>query len=281
MPTDPIAVVAYAAQCERDAEGSRAEAEAAWRAAWWRTTMALGVPTYRPDVTRALDEAERVLGQSRGYISDRRSTGVVFGDLSIEQVQALPPRLSMVWATQHAGQRAGSDVLAEVRQAETDGVSLREFAARYKQTFERPTTEQIVEAVRSSPEAARAIARDDVARESVEEAGIEARAERRPPVPEDIATPEGRADANERARQRIEGHLDDRTDEATNYLHGAASDLGHALFARDRWGINDTDEEATAIAAVRRLLTMYEAAMESGHMTDEDKQFLDSIGVHA
>jgi hypothetical protein len=279
MPTDPLASVKLAAECERDAEGSRAEAEAAWRAAWWRTTMALGVPTYRPDVTRALNEAEQILGQSRGYLGDRRATGVVFSDLSIDEVQALPPRLSMVWAAQHAGQRAGADALAEVQNAETDGVSLREFAARYKQTFERPTTEQIVEAIRSDPEVAQAIARDDEARETVEEAGIAARAERRPATPDALATPEGRADSAERARRGAESGIGEtRTDEATNYLKGAASDIGHAMFAKDRWGITDRQAEVDALNALHRLLDMYEA---DGSLNDDDKQFLDSIGVHA
>lgn len=280
-----MSLIADAAQCERDAEASREDAEASWRAAWWRTSLALAAPTERFRVTEALTEAEEILGQSRSYLLKRRAMGRLFAVRPIEQLQWLPPRLSLAWADAHRDATdVTSDDLQEIAVAEQEGVSLRDFAARYDQQFERtppPTPEAVVQAVRDNPEIAQAIAEDRTARETVEDAGITARAAERPPVPDGLDTPDGRADAGERARQRTEGLMGDQTDEATNYLKGAASDLGHALFARDRWGVRDEAAEAHALEAVRRLTAMYDAAVRSGHLTEDDKAFLGSIGVTA
>jgi hypothetical protein len=280
-----MSTIAVAAQCERDAESSREEAEASWRAAWWRTSLALAEPSERHLVSEALTEAEEILGQSRSYLLKRRAMGRLFDTQDISRLQWLPPRLSMAWADAH---RTAIEVTAEdmeeIAVAEREGVSLRDFAARYDQQFERPapvTPEAVVQAVRDNPEVAQAIAEDRDARETVEDAGITARAAERPPVPAQLATPAGRADASEGARQRVEGLMGDETDEATNYLQGAASNLGHALFARDRWGVRDTSGEAHALEAVKRLTAMYDAAVRSGHLTEDDKEFLGSIGVTA
>jgi hypothetical protein len=285
-----MTLISSVAQCERDAEHNRSNAEAAWRAAWWRTTVALAQPAPRSaEASAVLDEAQAILGQSRGYLSDRRGTGNVFGgDLYVDHIQRMAPRLAMVWAAAHAGQKADPSDINEIIAAEDEGVSLRDFAARFGQRFERPATpsarptpDQIVEAVRSDPAAAEALAADPATREAVEEAGIRHRAEERPGTPADIATPEGRAGATERARRRAEDRLGDRTDEATNYLHGARNSLGHALYARDAWGITDPGAEADAVAAIERLLAMYKADVAGSDLTNEDRQFLESIGVTA
>jgi hypothetical protein len=287
MTDNALKIVAAA---ERTAEQNKSLAEGAWRRAWWATTLILGQPTYRPDITDALDTAQEILGQSRSYLSDRRATGVVFADVST-LIDVLPPRLSMAWAAAHAGQKATADDIAEIVTAEHDGLSLREFAARYDQRFEKPraervppselSPEQVVEAARSNPAVVDALAADRETREAVEDAGIRHRADARPDTPAGLNTPEGRADAKESARRRVEGLMGDQTDEATNYLVGAAHELGHALFARERWGITQPGAEADAVAAIDRLMAIYKAEIAGSGLTSEDRQFLDSIGVTA
>ena len=65
------------ARREHAAEHTREEAEAAWRAAWWDTTLALGaIPKGQRKLT---GEAQRAvteeLGHSSGYLSTRATAG--------------------------------------------------------------------------------------------------------------------------------------------------------------------------------------------------------------
>jgi hypothetical protein len=287
--TTAIASIEIAARAEAHAEAGREHAEAAWRSAWWRTTHALGVPTARAEVSEAFDTAVALLGQSRSYLGVRRAVGIAFADLPEPVRNTLPPRLSMAWAEAHRGDKAGDEAAAVIMRADAEGVSLREFAARFGKRFETQpeprqlTPAEVVEAVRNDPDAARALARHDDTRAIVEEAGIDVRAERRPELPEPIATPDARRDTAERVRQGVEQRIGHRTDEATNYLRGAVNDLGHALFARDRFGIEDIDAETDAVRAIEQLLHRYKAHATAGNatLTDEDRAFLDGLGINA
>lgn len=130
----------------------------------------------------------------------------------------------------------------------------------------------------SRPDVARAIARNDEAREAVEDQGIEVRAMRRPELPTDIATPEARRESAERFRQDAGRAFGHETDEATNYLNGAANDLGHAIFAKEHWGIRFPEAEAEALEKIDRYLAAYRAGT-TNKLSDDDRGWLEAIGV--
>jgi len=117
-----------AAAAERAAEQTRTNAETAWRAAWWGTTVALAsVPEAdKPAVTAAYDAAEQILGQSRSNLAARRRTGLKLSDLGLEAKIILPPRLTMEYVKANGDPGKAAQVLAD---AEARDVSLRDFAA--------------------------------------------------------------------------------------------------------------------------------------------------------
>jgi hypothetical protein len=127
--TGPDLGIEAAARREQAAEHNRTRAEHNWRAAWWQTTVALATPDEndRPAITAVYDAAEKILGQSRSWLSDRRMVGRRLADLLLEQKITLPPRLSMEYA-RNGGDPA--DAVAVITAAEADGVSLRDFAAQ-------------------------------------------------------------------------------------------------------------------------------------------------------
>jgi hypothetical protein len=118
--------IEQAARSEQAAERNRSQAEAVWRRAWWQTTLALGVPDSAGEVTIALDIAERILGQSRSWLASRRRTGRAFSTLPRGQVDALPPRLAIAYTEAHGNP---DKAVAVLRDAESRGLSLRDFAA--------------------------------------------------------------------------------------------------------------------------------------------------------
>lgn len=119
--------IEQAARREQAAERNRVEAETVWRQAWWSTTLALGTPAEsdRQAVTTALDTAQRILGQSRSWLSSRRKLGRLLTGLPAGQVHALPPRLAIAFSDAHGDPLNAIQVL---RDAETRGLSLRDFA---------------------------------------------------------------------------------------------------------------------------------------------------------
>ncbi len=126
--TSPVTTIEQAARREHAAERNRAQAEAVWRQAWWQTTLALATPaeTDRSAITATLDTAQRILGQSRGWLSRRRKTGMQFAKLRRGDIDQLPPRLAIAYCEAH-----GDPVraVAALRDAEARGASLRDFAA--------------------------------------------------------------------------------------------------------------------------------------------------------
>jgi Family of unknown function (DUF6192) len=125
--------VAQAAAVERQAEQTRKQAEDRWRLAWWGTTLALAEPEQRRDVTAALDEAERILGQSRKYLMERRAAGRSFRRLEPLEIRLLPPRMAISWAKVHTGQQADESTVAELREA--DKGTFDEYAAKIGEPY--------------------------------------------------------------------------------------------------------------------------------------------------
>lgn len=124
-----ITPIEKAARQEQAAEKHRAQAEAAWRAAWWQTTLALGAPpdSDRQQVTSALDTAQRILGQSRSWLGSRRRTGrMLLTAAPAAAVHQLPPRLAIAYFDARADPVHAVRVL---RDAEARQLSLRDFAA--------------------------------------------------------------------------------------------------------------------------------------------------------
>lgn len=128
VPVVPVHVIETAARREQAAERNRAHAEAAWRQAWWATTLALGAAPEgdRQAVTAALDTAERILGQSRHWLSSRRRAGQMLAGQPAAAVSQLPPRLAVAY--REAGGEPGRAV-AVLQDAEARKLSLRDFAA--------------------------------------------------------------------------------------------------------------------------------------------------------
>ena len=135
MSTNPVTPrapdapgIEQAARAEHAAELTRDQAEAAWRRAWWHTTMKLAEP-HRGDkkaIIAAIDTAEAILGHARGSLANRRRAGMRFTHLKMAQIETLPPSLAMEYA------KAKGDcgrTLATITGAEARGLSVREFAA--------------------------------------------------------------------------------------------------------------------------------------------------------
>lgn len=155
-------MIEQAARREQAAERNRAQAEAAWRQAWWQTTLTLGevAESDRAGVTAVLDTAQAILGQSRGWLSNRRMTGRLFATLPPGYVHQLPPRLAIAYCQAHGDP---VNAVAALRDAEQRGLSLRDFSAelgtqpkswlREGEQHQRPVT---VEQLRAQPAAMQA-----------------------------------------------------------------------------------------------------------------------------
>ena len=121
--------IEQAARAELAAEHDRDRAEAAWRRAWWVTTMALAGPREgdRKAISAALDAAEAILGQHRTYLSRRRRAGQHFIKIGVDQLAGWPPALAMIYADSRGNPAWAGGALAI---AERQGLSLREFSAQ-------------------------------------------------------------------------------------------------------------------------------------------------------
>ena len=117
--------ITEAARAERNAEHSRNEALAQWRAAWWETTMVLAaIPN--EGSRAAIRQAETILGHSPKYLGDRRRLGQHLAGYALTDVRDLPPRLALEYVL-----RIKADP-AEIRRVLEDvqgrGLSLRDMA---------------------------------------------------------------------------------------------------------------------------------------------------------
>jgi hypothetical protein len=122
----------------------------------------------------------------------------------------------------------------------------------------------------STPEKARLAAElleDEEVAEEVEEMQLS----RRGPIGEPLPDPEaaGRRVGNKMARQM-------ETDLATGALRSAAGALAEAVLCKEQFGVKHPDQEAEALDRIDRYLSAYKAG---GHVSDDDRSWLESIGV--
>lgn len=119
-----------AAQAERAAERSAEEAQATYRQTWWNASWLLGVCP-QDEWTTARAEYMDLTGQVVSHVNSRRRVGHRFSEETLASF--LPAgRLAIVAADalgRHATAEETAAMVDRMRQAETDGLSLREFSA--------------------------------------------------------------------------------------------------------------------------------------------------------
>jgi len=118
--------ITEAARAEHAAEHSRKQAESAWRAAWWETTMALSAVPKGAPAKEALRQARVILGHSERYLAQRRLLGRRLARYSLPELRGLPPRLALLYILQ-----ADADpgrIHEALRLAAENGWSLRDLA---------------------------------------------------------------------------------------------------------------------------------------------------------
>jgi len=108
---------------------------------------------------------------------------------------------------------------------------------------------------------------DEEVAEEVEEMQLS----RRGPIGEPLPEPEtvGRRGGNKMAREM-------KTDLATGALRNAAGSLAEAILCKEEFGIEHPDQEAEALSRIERYLAAYKGG---GHVSDDDRSWLESIGV--
>jgi len=174
--------VVRAARAEKRAENDRTAADAAWRAAWWKTTMALAkLPaTPRTELSQALREVDAVLGQSTAWLSKRRATGKAFVVLKDNELSTLPPRKAIEVVV--AKVPVTDEVVEMLRESERNEETLRDFSARLTGTsWSVGSDEEIEKALVSKPELARKIARKVIeSDQEIAETAVETLAQSQP-----------------------------------------------------------------------------------------------------
>lgn len=176
--------ITHLVEREAQAEQARGKADAKWRAAWWDTTTALGTITDRTALRNAVDIASVVLNLSRGYVQKRVKTGRVFRNWDLRD---LPPRMAMEAAANQGSRDVGS-LVASIKQAETDGISLREFRERltgkaWADTPAGASKETIEQIVRANPAvAAQAVLGNSTAERAFHDAHHERLREQHPNI---------------------------------------------------------------------------------------------------
>jgi hypothetical protein len=268
-----------AALQEAAAEQTRATAEAAWRRAWWETTLALAEPA-EPDkraVMDALDTAQRILGQSRSWLARRRAAGRHFSILEDAQIWALPPRLAVEYTDAHGDPAQAVEYLTA---AEAQGASLRDVAAdlgtqpkswlRENEQDQRPVTAEQIRAALADQALA-----DEVFRLGPD-AGDATRAARRATEQAYANSAREMAERRERAERDEQAERNARTGlrylDVEDDLVKAKRLLANA--AKIVAVVNWTDEEreflAHDIAQVRAALGLLEAALSGVSGEDWD-----------
>jgi hypothetical protein len=154
------------AAAEVTADGRRSKYDAAWRAAWWATTLALGAfeATEKKQVGEAQAKVRDITGQSMIYIRRRTATGRGFdivGDT--ERVQTLPPVMALEVVAAKVEITPG--LVTAMLKADKAGIGYREFVTGLtgKPSSDTPagaSATTIDKIVQSQPEAvAKAVAK--------------------------------------------------------------------------------------------------------------------------
>lgn len=153
--------------------------------------------------------------------------------------------------------------------AEASGMPADRQRRREMEAVAKITPDGVVEAMRRNPDIARAVARHDDTRDAVEEAAIRHRARHAPPAPDPV-------EAGRRAAGNISRRLN--ADLATQELTAAAGRLAEAIVAKEQFGIEHPESEAMALAKIDRYLAAYRG---EGTLTDDDRSFLDGLGIRS
>jgi hypothetical protein len=112
---------------EKRAEADKRNAEDAWRRAWWNTTMELGGTAYEDRATACALVVETT-GQSKSWVNSRSRTGEAFLKVGLNvYVHQLPPRMAVELVSKKV--ELTDEVVQNLKDAETNGMSLREFSA--------------------------------------------------------------------------------------------------------------------------------------------------------
>ena len=123
-----ITQVTDLAKKEAAAETARGKADANWRAAWWKTTLALG--SIPQSDKKAIGEAQAIVRDIVGggvpWTSKRTRAGRCFVSLKAnETVLTLMPRMAV--EAVESGAEINAAMVKTILKAEADGVSIREF----------------------------------------------------------------------------------------------------------------------------------------------------------
>ena len=183
----------------------------------------------------------------------------------------LPDGDETPWADFYDAGKSSTDdsVRRSIKAVERNIDSDPEFAARVaaKLAESQPAT---IAKLAANPDVARAIARNDVTREAVEEEAIQHRARHRR---DDLPDPK---DVGRRAADAMSRRME--IDMATSALRAAIGNIAEAIVNRDQFGIRYPDAEAEALDRLKYTLATYEA--ERG-LTDEDRAVLAEMGIQA
>ena len=216
--------IAVLAQREARAEASKGKADAAWRSAWWATTLALGQITGK----RAVGEAQAIIrettGQKQDWVWKRTRTGRAFAGLGASET--LPPRMAVEIV--QAGIEVTESLAQQMIQAERDSVSLRDFTAgltgkAWADTPEGASEATIEQIVKAQPErVGRAVAREPVAREAVHQETRRRYAQQAQEA--GLREPEPMKGALMSEAVTIRTHIDNQTEDLMSLLRRAEPD---------------------------------------------------------
>lgn len=165
---------------------------------------------------------------------------------------------------EYAGSKISfTDAYAKVRSGDANATRA---SIRGDSSVKDASPAAIVKAVTERADVVRALARNDAAREAIEDAAIEHRARHRDDVPSN-----GTAEKVGRNVGRALG-----LDEVVDHLRTAAREIGKAAIAAEELPY-DGDAADAAIRAIKRALK----AFSGETLSDTDREFLAEIGVRA
>lgn len=173
--------------------------------------------------------------------------------------------------TTQDAQRSHREEVRQVREALKDPALAREVLS----------PAEIVKVVRGNTDAVRALARHQDTREAIEEAAIEARASE--PIGRSGGGGYGGGGGGGGYRETARDSASERersfgSDLALTELRNAATALGEAIVAKEKYGVENTAEEREIVARLRRYLDAYDS---KGALSDDDQSWLADHGIVA
>lgn len=277
MASDPIASVKRAARAEKTAFQAQAETERSAREAWWATTDALAAVPATPqvDLSAAISYVADTLGQTRGWVTQRRTCGRYFHRSSDEIRVRLIPRFAVAAAQAKADPETAAELIL---QAEHEGASLREFSAMltgnsWTSAPENMTAQERIHVARTElRQRPHEVLEDDEVRESADEASIQIRASRAPRSHPDHIT-----NVTDQFEQNMARQLG--IDIPVQHLQTAVSELYAAMFTRDIHGTNEAAWKE-AVAKVEAALRRVKADTKQEKWSEDDRRLAAEMGLN-